>query len=212
MMRQRRFLVALVTLVTATSWLIVAPVAAVSEVVDTARISIPVGGGEGDDGSYDPAISGDASVVAYDSDASNLVAADSNDEADIFLSDIETGVTSRVSVTSGGQQSDGSSFAAALSDDGSTIAYYSLATNLVTGDTNLVSDVFVYNVVTGTTTRASVASDGTQSDLGSFDPSISGDGSLVAFVSDATNLVSGDTNGLADVFLHDVATLSLIHI
>lgn len=94
----------------------------------------------------------------------------------------------------------------ALSQDGRFVAYYSYAPNLVPGDTNEVWDVFVRDRLLGTTSRVSVSSEGAQAGGRSGDPSISGDGRFVTFWSEATNLVPGDTNGLADVFLHDRAT------
>src|SRR5947208_954583 len=73
----------------------------------------------------------------------------------------------------------------------------------VPGDTNSASDVFVHDRQTGITERVSVASDGTQGDSGSYFPAISADGRIVAFISDATNMVPGDTNGVDDIFVHD---------
>jgi Ca2+-binding RTX toxin-like protein len=86
------------------------------------------------------------------------------------------------------------------------VAFQSFASNLVSGDTNLVNDIFVYDTVANTTRRVSVASDGTQGNFGFYDyeaPSISADGSRVAFQSYASNLVSGDTNNYSDIFLYD---------
>src|SRR5205809_7953833 len=76
----------------------------------------------------------------------------------------------------------------------------------------MVSDVFVHDRQTGTTERVSVASDGAQGNGSSgllsfaFPPALSADGRFVAFVSFATNLVAGDTNGATDVFVHDRQT------
>ena len=83
------------------------------------------------------------------------------------------------------------------------VAFISLATNLVAGDTNGVEDIFVRDTQTGTTTRVSVANDGSQGNGMSSLASISGDGRYVAFYSGATNLVAGDTNGVWDVFVRD---------
>ena len=93
-----------------------------------------------------------------------------------------------------------------LSVDGRDVAFHSGATNLVPGDTNEEVDAFVHEQETGTTTRVSVATDGTQGNNISFYPSLSGDGRYVAFNSRATNLVPGDTNGYEDVFVHDRET------
>src|SRR5207247_971346 len=81
--------------------------------------------------------------------------------------------------------------------------FYSLATNLVAGDTNGFFDVFVHDRQTGATTRVSVDSAGTQGDGHSSSPAISADGRFVAFTSHDTNLVTGDTNNSDDVFLRD---------
>lgn len=110
---------------------------------------------------------------------------------------------SRISVDSRGHQSTDDSYAPAISADGRFVAFDSEASALVPRDRNRATDVFVRDRVTGTTTRVSVDSKGREGDRGSFTPAISGDGRWVAFVSEATNLVSGDTNGDPDVFLHD---------
>src|SRR5206468_6887517 len=79
------------------------------------------------------------------------------------------------------------------------------ASNLVGGDTNGTTDVFVHDRQTGTTERMSVASGGTQGNGPSSGAALSADGSLVAFHGTATNLVAGDANGAYDVFVHDRA-------
>src|SRR5437870_3874045 len=120
--------------------------------------------------------------------------------------------TVRVSVASGGTEGDDASLGSALSADGRFVAFDSAATDLVAGDTNGVSDVFVHDRQTGTTERVSVASGGAQGNGSSgligfaFPPALSADGRFVAFLSVATNLVAGDTNGATDVFVHDRQT------
>ncbi len=180
----------------------------------TSRVSVATAGTQGDSGSYDPALSGDGDEVVFDSEATNLVAGDTNDVSDVFVHDVGTGATERVSVATGGTQADSDSFAPAISGDGSTVSYYSFASNLVAGDTNGESDVFMYDLDTGVTSLVSVASDGSGADAGSFDPSLSDDGNMIAFVSDASNLVEGDTNAVSDVFVYDVVadSLSLVSI
>jgi len=117
-------------------------------------------------------------------------------------------VIERVSVASDGTQGNADSWSPAISADGCYVAFSSYASNLVEGDTNGVTDIFVHDRVTGETTRVSVASDGTEANkyneaIRSF---ISADGRYVAFRSDATNLVEGDTNGVMDCFVHDLVT------
>src|SRR5438445_321023 len=114
--------------------------------------------------------------------------------------------TVRVSVASDGTEGNDVSAGAALSADGRFVAFHSAATNLVAGDTNATTDVFVHDRQTGITERVSVASDGTQGNKASSYPALSADGRFVAFDSDATNLVAGDTNGTTDVFVHDRQT------
>jgi Tol biopolymer transport system component len=171
-------------------------------------------------GGTDPSISADGRFVAFHSDASNLVPADTNTCAslpsippgecpDVFVHDLQTGQTTRVSVASDGTQGDDQSFSAAISADGRFVTFVSLAGNLVPGDTNALIDVFVHDRQTGQTSRVSVSSDGTQATGPSSDPSISADGRLVAFTSEAGDLVPHDTNGRTspgqgqDVFVHD---------
>ena len=171
----------------------------VAQAGTTERVSVSTGGAQSNEDSYNRpgSISADGSYVAFASFASNLVSGDTNDTSDIFVRDRLTGQTTRVSVDSSGMQGNGWSYDPSISADGRYVAFNSEATNLVAGDTNDRRDVFVYDRVTGQTTRVSVSSGGTQGngDYGSYLPSISADGRYVAFDSDANNLVSGDTNG-----------------
>src|SRR5262249_19496013 len=112
------------------------------------------------------------------------------------------GTTERVSVDSVGVQGNGDSgtYGVSISADGRFVAFASFANNLVPGDTNGVSDVFVRDRLTATTTRVSVDSGGAQGSGDSYGPSISADGLSVAFISDASNLIGWDTNGTTDVY------------
>src|SRR5689334_10325757 len=116
------------------------------------------------------------------------------------------GDITRVSVSSSGEQANSYSRDADVSADGRFVVFWSGANNLVTGDTNEAEELFLRDCQTGITTRISVSSSGTQADNGSFYPAISYDGRFIAFMSDATNLVSGDTNGFSDIFLRDRQT------
>jgi Tol biopolymer transport system component len=153
-----------------------------------------------------PAVSADGRFAAFYSDASNLVAGDANRARDVFVRDLQTSETSRVSVDSAGVEANDDSFEPAISADGRFVAFASAATNLVGGDTNDANDVFVRDRQTNTTTRVSVAPGGANADGGSDAPSISADGRLVAFTSAATNLVDGDTNNQRDAFVFDRQT------
>jgi Tol biopolymer transport system component len=174
----------------------------------TTRVSVTSAGKQAEgfasgDGSNGPSISADGRYVAFQSDASNLVPHDTNKVVDIFVHDRKTGRTTRVSVSSSGEQTHGESFAASISADGRSVAFASLASNLVPGDTNQLTDVFVHDRKTGSTTRVSVSSSGGQGDNTSVDPAISASGRYVVFSSDASNLVAGDTNQLPDIFVRD---------
>ena len=132
--------------------------------------------------------------MAFYSAADNLVSGDTNGKTDIFVRDRQTGTTERVSVATGGGQANGDSSFPVISADGRFVAFESYATNLVSGDTNGVRDIFVHDRQTGTTERMSVATGGGQATGESVFAAISADGRFVAFHSLATNLVSGDTN------------------
>src|SRR5262249_10601361 len=138
-------------------------------------------------------------LVTFFSFADNLVPGDTNLSPDVFVHDRMTGETTRVSVASDGEQGNGASGFSAISGNGRFVVFQSSATNLVPGDTNGVTDVYVHDRVTRTTTRVSVSSSGEQADATSpANTSISGDGRFIAFSSQADNLVPGDTNSDPD--------------
>ena len=170
---------------------------------NTARVSVASDGTQANGGSTGTSISADGRYVAFASDASNLVVADTNEMYDVFVHDRRNDETSRISLASDGTQANGYSFGVSISADGRFVAFTSQASNLVLGDTNEMRDIFVHDRQSGETTRVSVASDGTQADGNSFYASISADGRYVAFASDASNLIVSDTNGMYDVFIHD---------
>jgi len=173
----------------------------------TERVSVDSAGNEGNVDADFPSISADGRFVCFESRSTNLVTGDGNHVPDIFVHDRSTGTTERVSVDSSGGESNGSSHFPAISSDGRWVVFTSIATNLVSGDTNLNSDVFVHDRQGGTTVRASVDSSGNEGDDESLDmTAISADGRFVAFPSYATNLVAGDKNGTADIFVHDLQT------
>ncbi|MBU0511338.1 MAG: calcium-binding protein [Chloroflexi bacterium] len=169
----------------------------------TTRVSVASDGTQGNSNSFAPAISTNGRYVAFVSGANNLVPGDTNYAADIFLHDTLTGVTTHVSVASDGTQGNYGSSGVDVSDNGRFVTFGSYADNLVPGDTNGRSDIFKHDTLYSTTSRVSVASDGTQGNSASKSPAISDDGRFVAFESAADNLVPGDTNQAYDVFLHD---------
>ncbi|MHB8516683.1 MAG: hypothetical protein ACYDCT_15020, partial [Dehalococcoidia bacterium] len=238
----------------------------------TRRVSVSSAGVQADGDSDNPVLSADGRYVAFESDAASLVPGDTNRAKDVFVHDLRTGVTVRVSVGGAGAQGDSSSLQPSISADGRSVAFSSIATNLVAGDTNRQRDIFVrdrdadangifdepgatatrrvnvftsgaqtdwqsdlpaisgdgrtvafwseatlvrdgapragyvyvHDVATGVTERASVGDDGSPAvAAGDARPGISGNGRFIAFTSGAPNVVPGDTNGVADVFLRD---------
>src|SRR4028119_1945795 len=145
-------------------------------------------------GGTNPSISADGRFVAFDSNASNFVPGDTNNNNGIFVRDTLTNTTTGVSVDSAGNQGNRSSLGPSISADGRFVAFSSDASNFVPGDTNSTEDIFVRDTLTNTTTLVSVDSAGNQANMGSEDPSISADGRFVAFYSLASNIVPGDTN------------------
>ncbi|MEG5067223.1 calcium-binding protein [Microcoleus sp. B3-A4] len=172
----------------------------------TTRVSVDSAGNPGNDSSYDPSISADGRFVAFQSDASNLVPGDTNNQSDIFVRDLLTNTTTRVSVGSAGNQGNSLSRRSSISGDGRFVAFASDATNLVPGDTNNSTDIFVRDLSTNTTTLLSASSSGDRGNNDSELPSISANGRFVAFRSLATNLVPGDTNDSRDIFVRDLLT------
>jgi hypothetical protein len=173
----------------------------------TTRVSLATGAVQANGDSFNAALSGDGRFVAFESEATNLVAGDTNLVSDIFVHDRQTGITTRVSLATGAVQANGDSFLPTISNDGRFVAFESVGTNLVAGDTNGFSDLFHHDRQTGATVRVSVPTGGfPQSNEDSFEPAMSGDGRFVAFLSYASNLVPGDTNGEGDVFVRDIQT------
>ena len=169
----------------------------------TELISVDPTGALADGQSWLPTISDDGRFVAFVSIATNLVALDTNYATDIFVRDRVNGTTVRASVDSAGLQANSNSHAAWISGNGQCVAFASYASNLVAGDTNLCEDIFVRDLIAGTTERISVDSAGLQANADSWVAAISADGAAVAFYGYASNLVPGDSNGCADVFLRD---------
>ncbi|KAF3467668.1 PD40 domain-containing protein [Streptomyces sp. Tu 3180] len=146
-------------------------------------------------------MSGDGRYVVFESDADDLVPGDTNGRVDVFLRDLRTGATERVSLTAAGGQTDGDSGQPVISEDGRHVVFRSEASGLVAGETAR-GPLFARDLRTGVNRRVTVAHDGGESDSQSWsDAAVSRDGRVVAFESWATNLVPDDTNGLRDVFV-----------
>jgi subtilisin family serine protease/archaellum component FlaF (FlaF/FlaG flagellin family) len=176
----------------------------------TQRVSVASDGTQGNANiSVRNAISADGRFVAFASFAANLVPGDVGGQRDVFVHDRKTGVTERVSVASDGSEANDQSATPVISADGRYVAFPSLASNLVAGDTNRALDVFVRDRQAGTTTRVSVSTAGTQANKSSAHSSTSlamtPDGRYIAFESLASNLVPNDYNGTHDVFVRDLS-------
>ncbi|MFG3303444.1 TolB family protein [Micromonospora chersina] len=183
-----------------------APVHAASGYVSgTSRVSVSNNGKEGNDRSFAFAISDDGRYVAFDSSATNLVTGDTNGTDDVFVRDRGTKKTQRISVSSTGTQADAWSSGPSISADGRYVVFVSAATNLVAGDTNGLSDVFLRDLHSGTIRRVDVVAPGGQQDFGLHNATISADGQSVV-LSTIAPLVPGDTNGQQDVFVHDLVS------
>ena len=172
----------------------------------TERVSLSSSGVQANSHSGAPSISADGRFVAFQSFASNLVAGDTNGTIDVFVHDRDTDVTERVSLSSNGAQGNNQSANSSLSADGRFVTFYSNASNLVAGDSNDATDIFVHDRQTGVTEIVSVSSTGALADDASSSPSMSADGRFIAFISFATNLVENDVNGFGDIFVHDRST------
>ena len=172
----------------------------------TVRVSVDSNGVQGNGPSISPVISANGRYIAFDSLASNLVNGDTNLDYDVFLRDMQAGTTTLVTANSDGVQGNGNPGPPSISADGRYVAFVSNSSNLVNGDTNNKNDVFLRDTQNGTTTRVSESTSGEQGNNSSLSARISADGRHVAFVSTASNLVSGDTNNTGDVFMHDTQT------
>ncbi|MFJ4866625.1 hypothetical protein [Streptomyces sp. NPDC088748] len=169
------------------------------------RVSAP-NGQQPNDHSRSPAISGDGKYITFASDAGNLSTEDADSVRDVFRYNRETGVINLVSKRNSGGASNGDSDKPQISGDGTRIVYQSDATNLTDPDTNGAADVFLTHMfaTSSVTSRVSITSAGAQSNEDSTNPTISANGEIVAFASSATNIVTGDTNAVADIFLRKV--------
>jgi Tol biopolymer transport system component len=169
----------------------------------TERVSVASDGTQADDWSYAASISADGRYVAFQSYANNLVAGEQTYFSQVYVHDRINGITERVSVATDGTLGNASSSSVSINADGRYVAFTSSANNLVPGDTNgYYADIFVHDRLNGVTERISVASDGSEANHRSGLPAISADGQTVAFISDASNLVPGDTNNVLDIFVH----------
>jgi Tol biopolymer transport system component len=169
----------------------------------TTRVSTSTAGAQANGASFSARVSDNGRYVVFQSSATDLVANDTNGFQDVFLKDTETGETRCLSCAG-----NGNSTVPFISGDGAFASFQSVATNLVSGDTNGASDVFVVNLATNAIELVSKAATagGALGNGTSGQARLSADGRYVAFASTATNLVGSDTNGQADIFLRDRQT------
>ena len=155
-----------------------------------------------------PAVSTTGRYVAFSSTSTKLVPDDTNGVSDVFVRDTQNGTTIRASVSNSGSQanSKSGSFDPSISSDGNHVLFDSVATNLVPNDTNGSYDIFVRDIQASTTTRVSIAQDGSQGNSGSFAGSISTDGTFATFLSSSNNLIPGDLNNAFDIFVAEASS------
>lgn len=176
---------------------------------DPILVSASFTDGNGNGLSFSSSVSSDGRYTLFTSNANNLVANDSNDTSDVFLRDMLTGTTQRVSTDNAGSQANFAStvsFFNGMSADGHKVVFISDADNLVASDTNAATDVFIKDIQTGSVQRISVAANGTEANNASSNAILSSDGRYVVFESDADNLVTDDTNLSKDIFIKDLQT------
>lgn len=185
--------------------------AGVSKAGKITRGSVATGGAQVTGSSFPPVrggLSGDGNRVVFtnggDSAGGGHFAADTNGVKHVFVHDLTTGTTRQVSVNSHGQQGNAASGNPSIAFGGEHVVFDSVASNLGGKDTRGNVDVFVRNLVAKTTTRVSVSRHGKQTNGNNFFPVVSGNGNIVAFQSDSSNLVKDDTNGHEDVFVRNV--------
>jgi Tol biopolymer transport system component len=170
------------------------------------RASVDFAGGNPNEWVGDPRLSADGRRVAFESRATDLVPGDTNGMLDVFVRDLELGLTLRASVADDGAQATLDCHFDSISGDGTRVAFTSKDGALVPGDSGMYFDVFVRDLAQGWTRRVSVASDGSEASRGSFGGVLSADGSRVVFLSRANNLDPADTNSFDDAYLHDLET------
>ncbi len=199
-------------------WILATFTAGLAAAQSTSRVSVNSAGAQADAGSgwqwRGSALSADGRYVAFTSYATSLVPGSTNYWPDAFLRDRQSGTTTQLSVATGGLPGNAgvSLEGLSISSDGRYVAFASSATNLDPADTNAKYDVFVRDCLNGTTVRVSVDAAGGQANDGSFQPYLSADGRFVAFQSYATNLVAGDLNAVADIFVKDLQSGAIVRV
>ena len=169
----------------------------------TNLVSVALDGRAGNGKSFGADVSGDGRYVGFTSAASDLVPNDTNATEDVFVRDLLTGATTRVSIASDGAQGRYESFYPSLSADGRFVAFQSAADNLVPGEGYYDWDIFVHDRLTGVTEIVSVSNSGEHGNSDSLFPEITADGRFVVFTSHASNLDGPNDDNLTQAFVHD---------
>ncbi len=175
----------------------------------TWRVSVSADGREADNFSSAPRLSPDGRHIVFESWAGNLVSGDTNGGPDVFLAAIDGSGLRRISVGPGEVEGDGHARLPDVSSDAACITFFSVAANLVPGDSELIGDVYIRNPPSGEVRRISQSREGDGGDADSDQPAVSADGRWVVFASKAKNLLAGDANKKVDVFVYDVQTGTL---
>ena len=163
-----------------------------------------LGGGATNEGSIGTSMTSGGNRLVFASSASNLVAGDTNGKADVFVVERSSGIVTRASVGIGGVEATDHSTGGDASDDGRFVVFYSDADNLVPGSASPHRQAFLRDTLLGTTELVSVSLSGVAGNSAIVARvHVSDDGRYVVFVSHATDLVTGDTNGWPDIFLRD---------
>ncbi|MGF7173000.1 Calx-beta domain-containing protein [Azospirillum doebereinerae] len=170
---------------------------------------LPDGSLPGNGASTAQAFSADGRYVLFTSSLSGLDAGKGG-SAGVYVRDLQTGVTRLVSTAADGTPANGSSSGVAFGTDGKSVLFTSTGSNLVDGDTNGARDVFLKDLETGAVRRLSVAADGAELNAGVGQVSLSADGTRILFDTAASNVVGGDTNGVADLFAATLDSLPTI--
>ncbi|MEQ2005856.1 MAG: SBBP repeat-containing protein [Limisphaerales bacterium] len=180
-------------------------VSAAAAVRDFELLSINSGvTASGSGASLNPVVSSNGQYVAFVSDATNLVASDSNGKRDVFWRDRVAGTTRLVSRTPAGASGNGESDAPAISPDGRYVAFHSRASDLVSTDSNTNYDVFLWDANDNSVTLVSRTISGASGAGDSYSPQLSASGRMVSFASTAADFAGTDTNGTSDAFARDM--------
>lgn len=177
------------------------------------RVSVSSIGAELNQDAYGRNASEDGRYVLFATTATNAVPGDSNGVSDLFVHDTLLNVTTLVSQSTAGVIGNaGAGAVGTISADGRYVVFGSLSSNLVAGDTNGQSDIFVRDTLLGTTTRVSLNSSGAQSIGSAVNPDMTPDGRYVIYTSSGNDIDLTDTNGFSDIFVRDLMLGTVVRV